>query len=230
MKYSNIKKAEFIARPNRFVAIVRTERGEETVHVKNTGRCRELLVPGVAVYLNRPGGEKRKTEYDLVAVEKQREGMAPLLINMDSQLPNAVAAEWIRGNLLSPNARIKREVFYGDSRFDIYFEDGDRRGFAEVKGVTLEEDGVARFPDAPTERGIKHLKGLARAVEEGYDAYVIFIVQMEGMKRFEPNDATHPQFGEALRRAAEKGVKVVAAECEVRPDSVVAQNRIPVVL
>ena len=230
MKYENITPARFICRPNRFVAVVRTDSGEKTVHVKNTGRCRELLVPDRTVYLHRPVGKNRKTEYDLVAVEKERAGLSPLLVNMDSQLPNAVAAEWICGNLVGATAKIKREVFFEDSRFDIYFEDGEKRGFAEVKGVTLEEDGVARFPDAPTERGIKHLRGLVRAMEAGFDAYVIFVIQMSGMKHFEPNDATHPEFGAELRRAAALGVKVVAAECDVRPDSVIINGTIPIKL
>lgn len=230
MKYENITSARFVSRPNRFVAVVRTDSGEKTVHVKNTGRCRELLVPDCTVYLYRPVGKSRKTEYDLVAVEKEREGLPPLLINMDSQLPNAVAAEWICGNLVGADAKIKREVFFEDSRFDIYFEDGEKRGFAEVKGVTLEEDGVARFPDAPTARGIKHLRGLVRAMEAGFDAYVIFVIQMSGMKHFEPNDTTHPEFGAELRRAAARGVKVVAAECDVRPDSVRISGTIPIKL
>jgi len=230
VKYENITSARFVCRPNRFVAVVRTDSGEKTVHVKNTGRCRELLVPDRTVYLHRPDGKNRKTEYDLVAVEKERAGLSPLLVNMDSQLPNAVAAEWICGNLVGEDAKIKREVFFEDSRFDIYFEDGEKRGFAEVKGVTLEEDGVARFPDAPTERGIKHLRGLVRAMEAGFDAYVIFVIQMSGMKYFEPNDATHPEFGAELRRAAALGVKVVAAECDVRPDSVRISGTIPIKL
>ncbi len=167
MRYGKVEKATFIERLNRFVAVVGTERGAKKVHVKNTGRCRELLVPGAAVYLAVSDNPARKTDSDLVAVEKETE-RGTLLINMDAQAPNDVAEEWLRnGNYVSLNAVIRREVTRGDSRFDFYLEDGDRKIYLEVKGVTLEKDGIASFPDAPTERGVKHLEGLIRAAEEG---------------------------------------------------------------
>lgn len=217
MTYENMVPGRFLARPNRFIAHV--EVGGETVvaHVKNTGRCRELLVPGAAVYLQDWGGEHpgRKTRYDLVAVEK-----GGLLINMDSQAPNKVFAEWVRSGGFVPGLTLlKPEAKWGNSRFDFYWEAGERRGFTEVKGVTLEQDGHARFPDAPTARGVKHLEELARAMDEGYEAAVCFVIQMEGMRLFSPNDDTHPEFGTALRKAAAAGVRVIAMECAVTPDS-----------
>ncbi|MBO5755298.1 MAG: DNA/RNA nuclease SfsA, partial [Clostridia bacterium] len=169
MKYEQVEKAVFLSRPNRFIAKVSLHGKEETVHVKNTGRCKELLTNGSVVYLKKSDNPARKTAYDLVAVEKKRDGDT-LLINMDSALPNAVAAEWLpTSGLFSPMASIKREVTFGKSRFDLYIEDGERHAFIEVKGVTLEKDGVAYFPDAPTERGVKHLYELAEAVKQGYE-------------------------------------------------------------
>lgn len=216
MRYPNIHKARFLARPNRFIARVLLEEEELTVHVKNTGRCRELLVPGAPVWLVRSGNPSRKTAYDLVAVEK-----AGRLINMYSQAPNALFAEWARAGHFVPGLTLLRpETTWGNSRFDFYCEAGARRGFTEVKGCTLEEDGWTYFPDAPTERGVKHLEELARARAEGFEAAVCFVIQMADVDGFSPNDRTHPAFGEALRRAADQGVEVLARQCAVSPGEV----------
>ena len=216
MQYQNVKKATFLRRPNRFIAQVMLEGAEETVHVKNTGRCRELLVPGAAVYLEDCGRPERKTRYDLIAVEK-----GDRLINMDAQAPNQVFGEWAAGGGFRDGLTLLRpETTWGNSRFDFYWESSEngRKGFVEVKGVTLEEDGVVRFPDAPTLRGVKHLEELIAAKEAGYEAAVCFVVQMGDVRWMEPNDRTHPEFGEALRRAAGAGVQVLALDCTVRPD------------
>lgn len=219
MKYKNIIKGTFIERPNRFIAYAEIEGKIEKTHVKNTGRCRELLLPDTCVYLEKSDNPNRKTAYDLVAVEKVREGKKPLLINMDSQAPNHAVEEWLqKGNLFSQNAFIKREYTYGKSRFDFYIEDGERKAFLEVKGVTLEKDGLALFPDAPTERGVKHIEELSACMDEGYEAYILFVIQMKEMHTFSPNDKTHPDFGKALRKAANKGVKVLAVDCNVGTD------------
>ena len=225
MRYPNICRAQFVARPNRFVARVLCHGTEETVHVKNTGRCRELLVPGATVYLTEGDNPHRKTRYDLVAVEK-----GPLLVNLDSQAPNKVFAEWARAGNFRPGLTLLRsETVWGNSRFDFYWEAADgRKGFVEVKGVTLEEKGHARFPDAPTLRGVKHLEELALCRAEGYEAAVCFVLQMAGMVEFAPNDATHPAFGAALRRAAAEGVQVLAMECTVTPDSLALCRPVPV--
>ena len=221
MKYTEIKKGFFLSRPNRFIAKVLIDGNEETVHVKNTGRCKELLIPGATVYLYVSDNKSRKTKYDLIAVEKIREGTVPLLVNMDSQVPNTVAHEWLRTcGLFSENAVIRREVTYGKSRFDFYIEDSGRRAFLEVKGVTLENDGVASFPDAPTERGIKHINELVSAVNNGYEGYVLFVIQMKEVSLFKPNDTTHKAFGDALRSAQKAGVKILAVDCIVTPDSI----------
>ena len=231
MNYQNVKKAEFLSRPNRFIAKVLLSGKEETVHVNNTGRCRELLETGNTVYLEKSSNPDRKTKYDLIAVEKKREGKSPLLVNMDSQIPNAVAAEWIpRSGLFSSEATVLREVRFGASRFDLYIEDGSRRAFMEVKGVTLEEGGKAAFPDAPTERGVKHIRELCRAIDEGYEAYILFVVQMKEITSFSSNDITHKAFGDALRIAAEKGVKILAYDCKVKPDSLVIDAPVSVEL
>ncbi len=220
MKYEKIVKAKFISRPNRFVAVVDLNGKEISVHVKNTGRCRELLVPGVAVYLEdfacRQG--KRKYLYDLVAVEKGN-----LLINMDSQAPNKVVKEALINKAvqlpgMSDISVIKSETVYGNSRFDFYIEGKNgQKGFVEVKGVTLENDGIASFPDAPTERGVKHLQELVNAKANGFHAYILFVIQMSGMKLFTPNDATHKAFGDALRSASKNGVNILVYECKVTP-------------
>ena len=224
MQYQQVKKAVFLSRPNRFVARVELDGGTETVHVKNTGRCRELLVPGAPVWLAESGNPARKTRFDLIAVDK-----GGLLVNMDAQAPNQVFREWAEEGRFVPGLTLLRpETVWGRSRFDFYWEAGPRRGFAEIKGVTLEEDGHARFPDAPTQRGVKHLEELTACRAEGYEAAVCFVLQMSGMKDFAPNDATHPAFGDALRRAAASGVQVLAVECRVAPDGLWMTRPVPV--
>ncbi len=233
MRYEKIVSARFISRPNRFVAQVFLNGEEVSAHVKNTGRCRELLVPEAVVYLEdfsyRQG--KRKLLYDLITVRK-----GDLLINMDSQAPNKVAGEALEnGNIKLPGMSeltiIRPEKVYGDSRFDFYIEDENgEKGFVEVKGVTLENDGIASFPDAPTERGVKHLNELVRAMENGYHSYVLFVIQVSGIKLFTPNDAIHREFGDALRYAAEKGVHILAYECAVTPDSLEITKNVPIEL
>lgn len=226
MKYSKVISGKFIERPNRFIAIVDIDGNRETVHVKNTGRCRELLVPGCTVFLAVSDNPNRKTRCDLVAVKK-----GACLINMDSQAPNDVAEEWLRkGGFFSENAVIRREVTYGKSRFDFYIEDGSRKIFLEVKGCTLEKNGVAMFPDAPTERGVKHINELCACISEGYEAYLLVVIQMKGCKKFVPNDETHKAFGDALRAAAKSGVKIVAMDCEISPDSIAICDSVPVEL
>lgn len=228
MRYGNITKGRFLARPNRFIAHVEVKGQIEICHVKNTGRCRELLVPGVAVYLEESSNPSRKTRYDLIAVEKETD-RGPLLINMDSQAPNKVFGEWAESGAFQTELTMLRpETVYGNSRFDFYWESRLRRGFVEVKGVTLEEEGVARFPDAPTLRGVKHLEELIQARQAGYEAMVCFVIQMEGMKYLEPNDRTHPQFGAALRQAEKAGVEVLALECAVTPGELRAVRPVPV--
>ncbi|MEY8387042.1 DNA/RNA nuclease SfsA [Oscillospiraceae bacterium 38-13] len=224
MEYQAIVPGRFLSRPNRFIAQVETEEGVRTVHVKNTGRCRELLVPGAEVYLEKSANPKRKTGYDLVAVRK-----GDLLVNMDAQAPNQVFAEWVAGRL-PEGAVLRREYVYGESRLDFCVESPRGLYLIEVKGVTLEEDGAARFPDAPTERGVKHLRELQRAAEAGLGAALVFVVQMEGMRHVEPNDRTHPAFGEALRAAAAQGVRVCAVECAVTPGSLGIRGEVPVVM
>lgn len=213
MKYSNIFKGEFVDRPNRFIANVIIDDKIEVCHVKNTGRCKELLVKGNTVYLQKSDNPDRKTKYDLIAVQKGER-----LINMDSQVVNHVVLEYIP-NLFDKIKYIKPEYKYGNSRFDIYVETESEKIFIEVKGVTLENNGVVRFPDAPTERGIKHLKELQKAVVEGYKAYVMFVVQMSDVKYFEPNSKTHPEFAKELRKAKNNGVVPLAFDCAVTPNS-----------
>lgn len=216
MTYKNIVKGKFLSRPNRFIANVEIDGKQETVHVKNTGRCRELLIPDATVYLEKSDNPLRKTNYDLVAVLK-----GEMLINMDSQIPNDVAFEWLEnGNLFSKNAKIRREVTHNKSRFDFYIEDGDRKIFLEVKGCTLEHDGIAMFPDAPTERGVKHIEELINCVKEGFEAYILFIIQMKPVKVFKPNDKTHKAFGDALRKALKSGVRILAYDSTVSPNSI----------
>ena len=231
MKYNKVVKGKFISRPNRFIAFVEIDGLVETVHVKNTGRCKELLTPGGTVYLAVSDNPNRKTKYDLIATEKHTDSGDLLLINMDSQIPNDAAEEWLkRGNLFSTDAKILREVTCGDSRFDFYIEDGDRKAFLEVKGCTLEKNGVATFPDAPTERGVKHIKELVKSVKEGYEAYILFVIQMKGIYEFVPNDETHKAFGDTLREAAENGVKIIAMDCEILPDSIEIKDSVKVKL
>lgn len=231
MQYKNIVSAKFLRRVNRFIAHVELDGKETVVHVKNTGRCKELLIPGCTVYLERSDNPNRKTRYDLVTVEKIRPGKLPLTVNMDSQAANDIAFEWLKkGVLFSSDAAIRREVFYGGSRFDFYVEDGERKAFVEVKGVTLEQDGTASFPDAPTDRGIKHLRELTSSLQEGYEAYVLFVVQMKEIFVLRPNDVTHKAFGDALRRAETSGVRVLAVDCRVTPQEVIADHFVPVEL
>ena len=226
MRYDNTMKATFLRRPNRFIAHIEVDGREEVCHVKNTGRCRELLTDRATIYVEHHDNPNRKTKYSLIAVEK-----GDLLINMDSQAPNKVVGEWLfEKEPFGKVKLLKPECTYGSSRFDFYLETEAEKIFIEVKGVTLEEAGIVSFPDAPTERGIKHLEELRACVEAGYKAAVIFVVQMEGMQHFEPNDKTHPQFGEALRQARKAGVEVLAYECKVTPSSLEITKSIPVVL
>lgn len=224
MQYTNTVRGIFRDRPNRFIAHVETGGILETVHVKNTGRCRELLVPGAEVILETSDNPARKTKYDLICVNK-----AGRWINMDSQVPNQVAADWIlNGRLFPEKISLKREKTYGNSRFDIYVESESRKAFIEVKGVTLEEDGIVRFPDAPTARGVKHLEELIRAHEDGYETYLFLVIQMKDVKYFEPNWKTHPEFGNTLKRAADAGVKILAYDCVVTEDSIEICDPVPV--
>ena len=222
MKYSDIYKGTFLERPNRFIAICEIDGKKETCHVKNTGRCRELLVKGATVYLEKSSNPNRKTQFDLIAVEKNDR-----LINMDSQIPNFVVAESLN-KIFSDITFVKQEYKYGNSRFDIYLETKTEKIFVEVKGVTLENDGVVRFPDAPTERGIKHLKELQKAVLDGYRACVVFLVQMNNIKYFEPNYNTHPEFAEELKRAYKNGVEIFVYDSIVKPDEIKLNNPIKI--
>lgn len=226
MRYEGMLEARFLSRPNRFVAMVELEGQEVVCHVKNTGRCRELLIPGAAVYIQKAVNPQRKTPYDLIAVRKDGR-----LINMDSAAPNQVFGEWARaGHLLPEPVLVKAEAKRGASRLDFYIESKSRRAWVEVKGVTLEENGHVRFPDAPTERGVKHLQELEGCVRDGYEAYAVFVIQMEGVTDFSPNWDTHPAFGEALVHAAQNGVQVLALDCTVAPDSLSIRQPVPVVL
>lgn len=214
MRYSNMVKGRFLSRPNRFIAHVEIGGTEEICHVKNTGRCKELLAPGATVWCQEFDSPTRKTKFDLITVQKGER-----LINMDSQAPNAAAREWLASGGLGELENLRSEVFHGDSRFDFAFLKDGRQCFLEVKGVTLESDGICAFPDAPTERGVKHLKGLTQAVQDGYGGYVLFVIQMSDVKYLHPNDATDPAFGKALREAAAAGVQVIAMDCAVTESS-----------
>lgn len=214
MIYDKILPAVFISRPNRFIAEIEVEGKREISHVKNTGRCKELLTEGERIYVQRSDNPARKTKYDLISVYKGQE-----LINMDSQAPNKIFAEWISaGNFIENISLIKPECKYRNSCFDFYMEAYGRQIFAEIKGVTLEENGIVMFPDAPTQRGVKHLNELCECIEDGYEAYVFFIVQMQHCKFFTPNRRTHPEFADALIEAREKGVNIKALNCIVKPD------------
>ena len=230
MTYENIRRAVFVDRPNRFIAHIELDGEIKVCHVKNTGRCRELLIPGAEIFVQdfgveSPGGpHARKTRYDLITVRKGER-----LINIDSAAPNKVFAEWVRaGGLFSGVTLLRPETRFGGSRFDFYIEAGGRRAFVEVKGDTLEEDGVARFPDAPTERGVKHLRELIACRDVGYDTYAVFVIQMKDVRYMEPNWATHPAFGEALGDAARAGVRVLAVDCFVTEDSITAADMVAV--
>lgn len=226
MKYRHIVQGKFLERPNRFIAHVDVDGQRETVHVKNTGRCKELLTKGVTVYLEKSDNPKRSTAYDLIAVEKDNR-----LVNIDSQAPNKVVGEWLlTGELFDDLILVRPETKYGNSRFDFYVETVREKIFIEVKGVTLEEDGEVRFPDAPSERAVKHVEELVQAKQDGYRVFVIFVIQMEGVRYFTPNDATHAAFADALRQAAAKGVEVLAYDCKVTPDSMYVNKSVPVKL
>ena len=212
MKYPNITRGAFIDRPNRFTAHVDINGSVHTVHVKNTGRCGELLLPGAEVFLTAPGTPGRKTVYDLVAVTNQN----GLVVNIDSQAPNAVAKEWLSRRGYD---RIVPEYRFGDSRLDFYMEKGTQRCLMEVKGCTLEREGVGYFPDAPTLRGARHLSELANAVKQGYTAYLAFVIQMEGVYEVRPNTDTDPAFALALENAERAGVRVEFLPCRVTPDT-----------
>lgn len=214
MEYADMVAGRFLARPNRFIAHVQIDGQVEICHVKNTGRCRELLQVGVEVWCQKASNPNRKTKYDLITVRKGHR-----LINMDSQAPNIAAGQWLAEGGLGQVEALRPETFHGDSRYDFSFVKDGKTCFLEVKGVTLETDGVCAFPDAPTERGAKHLRGLAQAVQEGFGAYVLFVIQMEDVKYLHPNDSTDPAFGKALREAAEQGVQVLAVDCHITQDS-----------
>ena len=215
----------FLRRPNRFIAYVSIDGKEEICHVKNTGRCKELLLPEAQVWCQHFDSPTRKTKYDLIAVQKGNR-----LINMDSQAPNATAKEWLLSGGLGEITDLRSEVFHGDSRFDFSFQKDGKTCFLEVKGVTLETDGVCAFPDAPTTRGVKHLRGLTAAVAEGFGGYVLFVIQMKDVKYIHPNDATDPAFGAALRQAAASGVQVLAADCLVTENTMTIDKPVNVIL
>jgi len=226
MQYTAVVAGRFLSRPNRFIAHVELGGREVVAHVKNTGRCRELLLSGARIWLQEADDPARKTKYDLIAVEKGKR-----IINMDSQAPNRVFGEWAAAGHFCPDfTALCPEVVYGESRFDFRLETPEGLHFVEVKGVTLEEDGVARFPDAPTERGVKHVQELQAAVAAGHRATIFFVIQMEDIDRFEPNDRTHPAFGAALREAQAAGVDIQAWSCRVTPDSLAIDRSVPVVL
>ena len=226
MKYERISKGTFLERPNRFIAYAELAGKTEVIHVKNTGRCAELLIPGASIYVQESDNPARKTKWDLIGVEK-----GSRMINMDSQVPNLVVKEWIEsGHLTSDIRMVRPETAYGNSRFDLYVETGSSRIFIEVKGVTLEEEGVVRFPDAPSDRAVKHLQELEKAVREGYEAYVFFVIQMKGVRYFTPNMDTHPAFCEALKSAKAAGVNILAYDCRVSGDQIEIADPVPVVL
>ena len=223
MNYDNMIQGIFRSRPNRFIAHIEIDGAVEICHVKNTGRCRELLIPGCTVWCQRSDNPSRKTKYDLIAVQKGER-----LINMDSQAPNRAAGEWLSAGGLGEISDLRPEVRHGDSRFDFSFLKEGKRCFLEVKGCTLEHDGVCAFPDAPTERGAKHIRGLTKAAGEGYGAYILFVIQMSDVKYIRPHDETDPEFGKALREAAQNGVTVLAMDCAVTEDTM--ELRLPVLV
>ena len=226
IRYPNMEPGTFCARPNRFLAHVVINGKEEIVQVKNTGRCKELLQPGAAVWCQHHDDPARKTRWSLITVRKGER-----LVNIDSQVPNKLAFDYVKnGGLGFVPDLVKAEQTYGSSRFDLYYECGGRRGFVEVKGVTLEEDGVARFPDAPTERGRKHLQELQQAAADGYEAWALFVLAMPEITRFEPNTPRDPAFAQALREAAQNGVCIRAVECAVTVDSIAVTKEVPVCL
>ncbi len=226
MKYRSIVKGNFISRPNRFVANVIIDGKETACHVKNTGRCRELLKEGTEIFLEKSDNPERKYRYSLITVRKGER-----LVNMDSQAPNKAVGEFLKkGGLFEDVKLIKPECKYGNSRFDFYVEYADRRAFIEVKGVTLENDGIVSFPDAPTERGSKHLRELCECLKEGYEAYVFFVVQMKNVLYFTPNEEHDPVFAETLRMAEKEGVKILCYDCLVTEDEMIIKDKVKVVL
>ena len=223
MRYDNMTPGIFRSRPNRFIAHIEIDGAVEICHVKNTGRCRELLIPGCTVWCQRSDNPNRKTKFDLIAVRKGER-----LINMDSQAPNKAAGEWLQKGGLGEISDLRAEVRHGDSRYDFSFLKDGKRCFLEVKGCTLESDGICAFPDAPTERGAKHIRGLTAAARAGYGAYILFVIQMSDVKYIRPHDETDPDFGKALREAALNGVQVLAMDCAVTPDTM--NIRLPVLV
>ena len=226
MKYKNIVKGKFLERPNRFIAYAEINGKTETVHVKNTGRCKEILIPGVTCYFEKSNNPNRKTLYDLVCVKK-----GDRLINIDSQVVNKVFGEYlVSGKYFKNLDYIKPEKIYGKSRIDFYAERGKEKILIEVKGVTLENNNVVSFPDAPTERGTKHIYELIKAHKEGYETYIVFVVQMNNIKYFKPNDETDPKFGQALREGKKEGVKIIALDCNVFENEIFIENKINILL
>lgn len=226
MKYENIRRAKFISRPNRFIANIELDGRMEICHVKNTGRCKELLTYNADIFVQEFDSKIRKTNYDLISVYKGER-----LINMDSQVPNKVFGEWVKKSSMFENIKLIRpEQKYNNSRFDFYLKADDRKIFVEVKGVTLEEAGIVMFPDAPTERGLKHLNELSSCIDEGYEAYVVFIVQMKDVKYFTPNVKTHKEFADTLIEVRKKGVNIMALDCEVKEDSITAKDFVDIIL
>ena len=223
MEYANMRPGKFLARPNRFIAHIEIDDSVQVCHVKNTGRCKELLVPGCTVWCQESDKPERKTKFDLIAVQK-----GDRLINMDSQAPNAAAKEWLERGGLGEIENLKAEVFRGDSRFDFAFCKDGIQCFLEVKGVTLETDGICAFPDAPTQRGVKHLEGLTQLCKAGFGAYVLFVIQMEDVRYLHPNQVTDPAFAKALQEAAAAGVQVLAMDCTVTPGTMVINNPVEV--
>lgn len=225
MQYSNMVQGTFINRPNRFIAHIEIDGKTEICHVKNTGRCRELLLEGAKVWCQKFDDPKRKTKYDLITVQKGQR-----LINIDSQAPNKAAMEWLKAGGLGQLQKLRSECQWGESRFDFFFEKSGKPCYLEVKGVTLENDGVCAFPDAPTQRGVKHLKELTALAEKGYGAYILFVIQMPNVKYMHPNDTTDPAFGQALRLAAAAGVKILAVCCQIFPDSMTIPHEVDIKL
>lgn len=226
MHYPNIQQAIFLERPNRFIAHILVEGKEQLCHVKNTGRCKELLIPNTTIYVQHHDNPNRKTKYSLIAVQK-----GELLINMDSQVPNQIVAEWLKTGKLFPDLKlVKPETVFGSSRFDFYLETSQKKIFMEVKGCTLEQNGVMMFPDAPTQRGVKHIQELILAKQQGYEAYLIFVIQMKGARYFAPNRLTHPEFADVLLQAEKAGVNILAVDCMVMPDSIEIDQQVPIQL
>lgn len=224
MNYKNIRKAVFLTRPNRFIAHILLEGKEEICHVKNTGRCQELLTPGAEIYVQEIDEIKRKTKYDLISVYKGQR-----LVNIDSQAPNKLFREWAeKRQFFGEDAIIRSEYTYGQSRFDFYVESGARKILVEIKGVTLEEHMMALFPDAPTQRGVKHIQELQQALVNGMEAYLVFIIQMQGVHFISPNWRTHPAFGYALIQAEKAGLKIMALDCQLGEDWIEAREFVEV--